>query len=234
MASGDCSRRHFPFSGQTSVIVTGSDQPLGRMSYKKAFQEVVGNWNHPRYEDVLRALHRTGVETAIRIRPRLECFAPKASPLYLTSPRMANKVQRASILFAGPGDCEATGIICHFAASGQRGRPCEGKRSRCPRRQPSIAARRRNSRAFRRAGTPGALGGLWGPYLSERQWGTVREDYSENGDAWDYFTHDQARSRAYHWGEDGIAGFSDDKQRFALRSRCGMARIPYSRSVCSA
>src|SRR6202142_3181669 len=58
----------------------------------------------------------------------------------------------------------------------------------------------------------------WGPYLSERQWGTVREDYSENGDAWGYFTHDQARSRAYHWGEDGIAGFSDDKQRlcFAL------------------
>ena len=59
---------------------------------------------------------------------------------------------------------------------------------------------------------------LWGPYLSERQWGTVREDYSDNGLAWDYFTHDQARSRAYHWGEDGIAGLSDDKQRlcFAL------------------
>jgi hypothetical protein len=58
----------------------------------------------------------------------------------------------------------------------------------------------------------------WGPYLSERQWGTVREDYSENGDAWNYFTHDQARSRAYHWGEDGLAGISDDHQRlcFAL------------------
>jgi hypothetical protein len=53
---------------------------------------------------------------------------------------------------------------------------------------------------------------LWGPYLSERQWGTVREDYSENGDAWNYFTHDQARSRAYHWGEDGLAGISDDHQ----------------------
>src|ERR1700675_3073539 len=49
----------------------------------------------------------------------------------------------------------------------------------------------------------------WGPYLSERQWGTVREDYSEDGNAWDYFSHDQARSRAYHWGEDGLAGFSD-------------------------
>ena len=52
----------------------------------------------------------------------------------------------------------------------------------------------------------------WGPYLSERQWGTVREDYSQGGDAWDYFTHDQARSRAYRWGEDGIAGISDDHQ----------------------
>ena len=50
----------------------------------------------------------------------------------------------------------------------------------------------------------------WGPYLSERQWGTVREDYSENGDAWNFFTHDHARSRAYRWGEDGLAGISDD------------------------
>ena len=52
----------------------------------------------------------------------------------------------------------------------------------------------------------------WGPYLSERQWGTVREDYSDTGSAWDYFSHDQARSRAYRWGEDGIAGISDEKQ----------------------
>ena len=52
----------------------------------------------------------------------------------------------------------------------------------------------------------------WGPYLSERQWGTVREDYSESGDAWAHFTHDQARSRAYRWGEDGLAGISDDWQ----------------------
>ena len=52
----------------------------------------------------------------------------------------------------------------------------------------------------------------WGPYLSERQWGTVREDYSDNGNAWDYFSHDQSRSRAYHWGEDGLAGISDDHQ----------------------
>src|SRR6266702_1653995 len=52
----------------------------------------------------------------------------------------------------------------------------------------------------------------WGPYLSERQWGTVREDYSKDGNAWDYFTNDQARSRAYHWGEDGLAGISDEMQ----------------------
>ncbi|MGD1082718.1 MAG: hypothetical protein ABR881_30765 [Candidatus Sulfotelmatobacter sp.] len=58
----------------------------------------------------------------------------------------------------------------------------------------------------------------WGPYLSERQWGTVREDYSSDGNAWNYFSHDQARSRTYRWGEDGIAGISDDKQQlcFAL------------------
>jgi hypothetical protein len=58
----------------------------------------------------------------------------------------------------------------------------------------------------------------WGPYLSERQWGTVREDYSDNGDAWHYFPHDQAHSRAYRWGEDGLAGLCDDHQRlcFAL------------------
>jgi hypothetical protein len=58
----------------------------------------------------------------------------------------------------------------------------------------------------------------WGPYVSERQWGTVREDYSPNGDAWNFFTHDHARSRAYPWGEDGIAGISDEQQQlcFAL------------------
>src|SRR3954465_10134163 len=56
----------------------------------------------------------------------------------------------------------------------------------------------------------------WGPYLSERQWGTVREDYSPGGDAWDYFSHDQARSRAYRWGEDGMAGICDERQRLCL------------------
>src|SRR5689334_16099330 len=58
----------------------------------------------------------------------------------------------------------------------------------------------------------------WGPYLSERQWGTVREDYSQDGNAWEYFSHDQARSRAYRWGEDGLGGICDDKQRLCFRS----------------
>ena len=57
---------------------------------------------------------------------------------------------------------------------------------------------------------------LWGPYLSERQWGTVREDYSADGEAWDYLPHDHARSRAYRWGEDGMAGFCDIEQRLCL------------------
>ena len=62
----------------------------------------------------------------------------------------------------------------------------------------------------------GARWRRWGPYLSERQWGTVREDYSDNGDAWSYFSHDQSRSRAYRWGEDGLAGISDTHQRLCF------------------
>ncbi|GAC1486844.1 MAG: hypothetical protein NVS1B13_14590 [Flavisolibacter sp.] len=57
---------------------------------------------------------------------------------------------------------------------------------------------------------------LWGPYLSERQWGTVREDYSLNGDAWNYFPHDHARSRVYLWGEDGLGGISDYSQNLCI------------------
>jgi len=66
----------------------------------------------------------------------------------------------------------------------------------------------------------------WGPYVSERQWGTVREDYSDNGDAWSYFTHDQARSRAYKWGEDGSPGSATITNISASASRCGTAPIP--------
>src|ERR1700675_538129 len=66
----------------------------------------------------------------------------------------------------------------------------------------------------------------WGPYLSERQWGTVREDYSPGGTAWDYFPHDHARSRAYRWGEDGIAGISDSQQRLCLALALWNGRDP--------
>ena len=66
------------------------------------------------------------------------------------------------------------------------------------------------------AARDGAPWRRWGPYLSERQWGTVREDYSAGGTAWDYFPHDHARSRAYRWGEDGIAGFADDRLSWCL------------------
>jgi hypothetical protein len=66
----------------------------------------------------------------------------------------------------------------------------------------------------------------WGPYVSERQWGTVREDYSENGDAWNYFTHDQARSRTYRWGEDGLAGLCDVTSSDCVsRWHCGTSTI---------
>ena len=67
---------------------------------------------------------------------------------------------------------------------------------------------------------------LWGPYLSERQWGTVREDYSPHGNAWEYFSHDQARSRAYRWGEDGIAGICDEQQRLCLALALWNGRDP--------
>jgi hypothetical protein len=66
----------------------------------------------------------------------------------------------------------------------------------------------------------------WGPYLSERQWGTVREDYSQDGNAWDYFSHDQARSRTYRWGEDGLAGLSDDKQQLCFAVALWNGRDP--------
>ena len=89
--------------------------------------------------------------------------------------------------------------------------------ARCPCREvhdrrrasPEADAERRRLAEARDGDAPWRL---WGPYLSERQWGTVREDYSDDGDAWSYFSHDQARSRAYRSGEDGIAGYSDDRQ----------------------
>ena len=66
----------------------------------------------------------------------------------------------------------------------------------------------------------------WGPYLADRQWGTVREDYSANGDAWDYLTHDEARSRAYRWGEDGIGGFGHERLHWCLSLALWNGRDP--------
>src|SRR3954454_16638966 len=77
---------------------------------------------------------------------------------------------------------------------------------------PDVTEQKRLNEA-REAGIPWKK---WGPYLSERQWGTVREDYSDDGNAWDYFSHDQAPSRAYRWGEDGLGGISDDKQQLCF------------------
>jgi hypothetical protein len=70
-----------------------------------------------------------------------------------------------------------------------------------------------------------------GPYVSERQWGTVREDYSADGEAWDYLSHDQARSRAYRWGEDGLAGFCDIEQRFCLGLALWNGRDPILKEI---
>ena len=82
--------------------------------------------------------------------------------------------------------------------------------------EPPTTYRTPEHQRLERARTGDAPWKAWGPYLSERQWGTVREDYSGNGDAWNYFTHEQSRSRAYRWGEDGIAGVCDEHQRLCL------------------
>ena len=93
------------------------------------------------------------------------------------------------------------------------------------------AAERRRLKSVRAEGVPWKK---WGPYLTERQWGTVREDYSEGGDPWNFFTHDHARSASYTAGcEDGIAGISDDKQHSVSRWLYGTARIRFLRSGSS-
>jgi hypothetical protein len=77
----------------------------------------------------------------------------------------------------------------------------------------AVTEEERRLEAAREPGTPWKK---WGPYLSERQWGTVREDYGTGADTWNYFSHDQARSRAYRWGEDGLGGLCDDQQRLCF------------------
>jgi hypothetical protein len=73
----------------------------------------------------------------------------------------------------------------------------------------------------------------WGPFVAERAWGTVREDYSGSGDPWGSFPHDHARSRVYRWNEDGLAGVCDARQRFCLALALWNGVDPSSRSGCS-
>src|SRR6266536_961042 len=99
-----------------------------------------------------------------------------------------------------------------------------------PRRRPGrLGAERERVEGLDRPASTGRQAGdwrLWGPYLSERQWGTVREDYSADGGAWGYLPHDHARSRTYRWGEDGLAGFSDVEQRLCLALALWNGRDP--------
>ena len=74
---------------------------------------------------------------------------------------------------------------------------------------------------------------MWGPYLAERAWDTVREDYSPNGTAWEFFSHDQARSRAYRWNEDCMGGICDESQILCFLSHCGTAATPSSKNAPS-
>ncbi|WP_348625999.1 hypothetical protein [Rhizobium sp. IBUN] len=100
-----------------------------------------------------------------------------------------------------------------------------GARAQAEPAQPSrsvLVAEQRRLEEDRKAGRPWKK---WGPYLSERQWGTVREDYSESGDAWNYFTHDQARSRAYRWAKMALAASRTTASGSALRSRSGTSAI---------
>src|SRR5678816_2576033 len=97
----------------------------------------------------------------------------------------------------------------HFA---RRGRGVVAGSGRVVSLDPGRGAMNAEGRRLAAARTQAAPWRKWGPYLSERQWGTVREDYGPSGDAWTYLNHDSARSVAYRWGEDGIAGISDDGQ----------------------
>jgi len=100
-------------------------------------------------------------------------------------------------------------------------------RSKSLRQKRAGRPREMNAEKLRLAAFPDGRGfKAWGPYLSERQWGTVREDYSPHGNAWDYFPHDHARSRAYRWGEDGIGGWSDVEQRLCLSVALWNGRDP--------
>jgi hypothetical protein len=104
-------------------------------------------------------------------------------------------------------------------------RPAVAKRAE-PQRRPAAGAHSAERERLAQCTPHDLAWKKWGPYLSERQWGTVREDYSANGDVWGYFPHDHARSRAYRWGEDGLAGFCDHEQRLCLSLALWNGRDP--------
>jgi hypothetical protein len=124
-------------------------------------------------------------------------------------PIVEQEDRRPAVLLTGPvGLRQTLERRTRVAALGHTGREFEMAKLNVK----DVAEQRRLNDA-REAGVPWKK---WGPYLSERQWGTVREDYSNDGNAWSYFSHDQSRSRAYRWGEDGLGGISDDKQRLCF------------------
>ena len=152
-----------------------------------------------------------GSEVAITRRPSSTNDAPATGD---GNAQLPSRViaRRFSFIVVGPPAAEGGGRARIRSISPAFPEPDDGTRSRTP--------------AARRASLKGVPWKRWGPYLSERQWGTVREDYSQNGDAWNHFTHDQARSRAYHWGEDGHRGLSaTTRPSSASRSPSGTAAI---------
>ena len=159
-----------------------------------------------------------------RVRSRLLGRAPARMPATMAEAMVngpastVRKDQAAHIRRRTPTHNEGGNVSNSQTASTGAARPTDEQQKTAEPGKPAhfddVTEQKRLNEA-REAGIPWKK---WGPYLSERQWGTVREDYSEDGNAWDYFSHDQSRSRAYRWGEDGLGGISDDKQRlcFAL------------------
>ena len=174
-----------------------------------------------------------GVELAARsLRARTprcvrRCRARARTARALAAPHLDDAcLGQVSEIFDGeaphvPGGCCRAGVGSRRNVARLRPSECGARQLQLKRSGKLTMADRNSEKSASREN--GAAWKQWGPYLSERQWGTVREDYSAHGNAWDHFPHDHARSRAYRWGEDGIAGFSDDQQRLCL-SACALER----------
>ena len=141
---------------------------------------------------------------------------PAAAGQAQRSRSAGQRAERRSREAAGQRKAGAAGQRQTAGAAGQREAGAASAKPAAGQRKPEQPARNAERQRLDEADTRGVPWRRWGPYLSERQWGTVREDYGGGGDAWSSFTHDQARSRAYRWGEDGLAGISDDRQLLCL------------------